>query len=484
MTSELQARMWLVAAVLAILAVLPSCKDGPAKYVVGVPAEADELVAPPIRVPVTAEPQYKALVKPDARLDSACEDLAYLVAQGGDPTTDIVTRLLQMHGIVEPPERVVSGSATEDLDSQLGDDRFKGNAVVARAVHGSTAVEMLVFIPSIRLGAVSRGAEEGANVTFELEVPLETPEVTVSDGKNASNITAVAVGHAFQAHVPCGSEPAEQYVSIEAVDPRNAIAPHLIFPLYCRLKSPSSLEVEPRGNLERLSERRIIAILNRERTSRNIPRLRHDARFSVAAAAYVKDRASGIKSEPSSILRRAGLLAPATAWTTVHVDSLASAIARILNSSDEMGKVVDRERTDVGAAMQKVDDGWWVSIVYVTMPKSIDTDHEAFLISNMISSVSKRSSRDSYADTVAQRYADGLAAGWSNDPLRLRALADLGTHIGGSPQVIVERRVEVDALDVPSLVSKYQFRYFGIGVAQSAHDGALTGTIWIVVMIY
>ena len=469
---------------LAMLLVLVGCADLPTPRPATPPAEADEPVAAPVRVPVHAEAQYQSLSKGDPRLDRTCDDLAYLVAHGGEATLDVVTPLLRMHGIVEPPQRVVAGTATDDLGAQLGEDRFHSNTVVGRGLYETTAVEILIFLPNIRIAALPRAASDGVDLAFELDEPLHSPQVIVADASSSEKLDPIATDHGFHVHVPCGPRAIERYVSIEASDPRTAVKPLMIFPLYCKLAAPSSLAAEPKSNLVGVTERRLVAILNRERTSKNLPALHHDARVSAAALAYVKDRSAGLDSDPATILKRANLLAPAAAWTTLRVDSLESAIDRIVNSPEEVAKLSDPDRTDIGAAMQRVSDGWWVSIIYITIPKAIDPDQSAFLIRNRIFAASKRSSRDPYADTVAQRYAESLAIGWSNDPLRTRALAELGIHNGGGAQVIVDRRVEVEALDVPALISKYEFKYFGVGVAQSARDGALTGTIWIVVMFY
>ena len=458
---------------LAALLVLVGCADVPTPRLAAPPVEVDEPVAAPVRIPVHAEAQYQSLSKGDPRLDRTCEDLAYLVAHGGEATLDIATHLLRMHGIVEPPQRVIAGKATDDFEAQLGEDRFHSNTVVGRGLYETTAVEILVFLPAIRLEPVPRASSDGVELAIELDEPLHSPQVTVADASSSEKLDPVTTDHGFHVHVPCGPQPIERYVSIEANDPRTAVKPLMIFPLYCKLSAPSSLEAEPESNIVGVTERRIVAILNRERTSRNLPALHHDARVSAAAQAYVNDRSAGLNSDPATILKRANLLAPATAWTTVHVDSIESAIDRIVNSPEEMAKLRDPDRTDIGAAIQRVGDGWWVSIIYITLPKAIDPDRSAFLIRNRIFAAAKRSSRDPYADTVAQRYADSLAIGWSNEPLRTRALADLGIHNGGgAAQVVVDRRVEVEALDVPALISKYQFKYFGVGVAQSARDAA------------
>ncbi|CAN5156620.1 hypothetical protein BH11MYX1_BH11MYX1_01850 [soil metagenome] len=51
----------------------------------------------------------------------------------------------------------------------------------------------------------------------------------------------------------------------------------------------------------------------------------------------------------------------------------------------------------------------------------------------------------------------------------------------GRAEVTVDRRVDL-VVAPRALVGRHRFKYFGVGVAQSARDGALLGTIWIVVL--
>lgn len=454
------------------------------------PPLPDEAVLPAVDISIHAEANYAALVTNDSRLDRAADDLAYLVAHGGDATTDVATAVLRMHGIVEPPQHVVSGVVGDDLDPRFGEELFHPNTSIGRGTFGQTTVAILVYRPNIQIATIPRAIDGSIEIAFTLDPALRDPRVTVADATQSSHpIVTTDEEHEVRVTVPC-DHATERYVTIEAVDPRTSIAPMVIFPLYCKLSAPGELHAEPAANLSGYEgkpaglERRLAAILNRERATVNLRPLHRDPRVEAAAAAYAHDRAQGRRTDPATLMHDAGLIAAATSWTTFHVDSLESAINRVVNSPDQLDKLRDRERTDIGVGAERVVDGWWISIVYITIPPPLATQRAATLITNAIYGTSEKLFVDPIAADMAQRYAESLAIGWSRDDLEGRVKAAMRIHNGAGAEVVVDKRTDFDKLDIRALINKHRFSTFGVGVAQSARNGPLVGTLWIVVLFY
>ncbi|CAN5156751.1 hypothetical protein BH11MYX1_BH11MYX1_01860 [soil metagenome] len=338
---------------LAVLALAAACSGPVYLPVPAQPPPPLDPIAPAIELPIHAEGMYGALFDHDPRLERVCEELAFLIDHGGAASIDLATAVLRMHGIVEPPQRVVSGKLDADLEPQFGADLDHSNTVVGRGMSATTAVGILIFRPNIEIAAFPRSITASAILHFTLDPALTKPIATVSD---ATASVRVPISDA-QVTVPC-DRAGERYVTIEATDPRHATTPMVIFPVYCKLAAPSHLEAEPLVNLDGIEPggvgRRLASILAHERGA---PSLNLDPRFEQAAEAYARDRSEGRETDRATLMREAGLLAPATSWTTFHVDSLASAINRVVSSPDQLRKLRDSERTAFGVGAVQVPDG-------------------------------------------------------------------------------------------------------------------------------
>jgi hypothetical protein len=361
--------------------------------------------------------------------------------------------------------------------------------VIGRGTYEQTSVAILIYTPNIKLTPIPRAIANSVEIAFTLDPALRDPRVTVADATESAHPgIAINDDHDVRVTIPC-DHATERYVTIEATDPRVSVTPMLIFPIYCKLPAPDHLHAEPAANLTGYDqpgglERRLAAVLDRERMTANLHALHRDARVEAAAAAYAHDRALDHHTDPAKLMHDAGLIAAATSWTTFHVDSIDSAINRVVNSPEELGKLRDPERTDIGVGAQRVADGWWISIVYITIPPQIVPQREATLIANGILGSNQRITIDPITTDFAQRYADALAQGWSRADLEPRIQAGVKIHNGVGCDVVVDKRVELDKLDVHALINKHEFHTFGVGVAQSARNGPLVGTIWIVVLFY
>jgi len=169
------------AAVLVLVAChTPFVVPAPTGTSLALPTE-NVALAPAIVAPVAVETEYLALDPHDVRLDAACGDLAYLVGHGGAATIDIATAVLRMHGIIDPPNKVLAGAVGEDLDAKLGQDALRPNAMIGKGSFEKTAVEILILQPKIRIGPVPRAVTTSVELSVVLDPALRDPHVTVAD---------------------------------------------------------------------------------------------------------------------------------------------------------------------------------------------------------------------------------------------------------------------------------------------------------------
>ena len=478
------------AAVLVLVAChTPFVVPAPTGTSLALPAE-NVALAPAIVVPVAAEMEYLALDPHDVRLDAACADLAFLVGRGGAATIDIATAVLRMHGIIDPPNKVLAGAVGEDLDAKLGQDALRPNAMIGKGSFEQTAVEILILQPKIRIGPVPRAVTTSVELSVVLDPALHDPHVTVADPYESFQPTVDVAEQVLHFTVPCGFRPSERFITIEATDPSHATQPLVIFPIYCKLTPPASLATEPLKNLVGYADLdgRLTSILNRERVLVGLKPLLRDARVEAAARNYARARIVNRAANGTTVMRDAGLISPAMSWSTFHADSLESAVDRVLNSADELSKLRNPERTDIGVGTVRDRDGWWISIVYVTIPPAIDTTAAATQIAHGIQRVQRSKSIqariDAYANEVATHYANALAFGWRPVDFEEEAAIETQMRLGMNCEYAIDSRVELANLDIDKLIGKHVFHTIGVGVSQSARNGALAGTIWIVVVFY
>jgi hypothetical protein len=385
---------------------------------------------------------------------------------------------------------VLAGKVGDPLDAKLGEDLYRPNAMLGKGSYEQTAVEILILLPRIRIGPVPRATTTSIELSVVLDSALHDPHVTIADAYTSSHPHVELAENILRFTVACGARASEQYVSIEASDPHLDVKPLVIFPIYCKLKPPATLAAEPAENLARYTDldARLTAILDRERMSAGLAPLLRDARVETAALAYSKSRAANRDTDRKTVMRDAGLMAPSMSWSTFHVDSLEGAIDRVLNSSDELTKLRNPERTDIGVGATRDADGWWITIVYVTIPPVVDTALEASRIAHAIQALghnrSVQTKIDPYASVVATHFANALAHGWGKENLEESATIEMQMAIGVDCEFASDSVVDLASVDIVKLLNKHVYDYIGVGVSQSARSGPLAGTIWIVVVFY
>ena len=510
----------------AVLA-LTACSSGP-RFVRGPEGEPQPIVeplAPPITFgPITqpaaafneeAEPgsanavlddvhaaiaelaHVRGIVRSDPRLDAVAAEVAESVRHGAPATDGLVDFALHEHGIVEAAglALVAHGTTAEaitaDLAAHLGNALFFGNVYLGIGGIEPT-VAVVTYGSAITITGAPRhlDADGSAELHIQLDLTFHGIHVTVhhEDGTISSLVTTVD-GVGYASHFECGAHEGPQWLQVEATADVHTTARTLV-PIYCATKPPATYATEPVANLPSTDpQRRLIALINRERAALGIPLLAIDPRASWAARDTAQRMASTSSIEhtlggttPETRLRHAGLLPPLALETTMHAESIAHAAELLLNVPKYRADVVDPRVTRIGLARISGDDarGFYMAIEYVRVVPPTDVAPIKTAIYNMLRQRSERVTETAALDAAAAWYAKHLAAGWSDKTLRdvfFRVFTLEGLHVKNIAAATFSTE---DPSWLHAIIATRLAPSVGIAVLQSARDGAFAGRVFIV----
>ncbi|HEY0250106.1 MAG TPA: CAP domain-containing protein, partial [Kofleriaceae bacterium] len=318
---------------------------------------------------------------------------------------------------------------------------------------------------------------------------VSSPRVTI-DGKD--KLPVALEDHAWKTELACPS-PGEHSVAVEVTDPKRDFMPLVIFPVYCG-DAPATIYGEPRTNLDvkpNAVAGRFVAILDRERAAAHLPALYWNSRLAVATATFVSDRSEHRNTAPQFHLRKAGIITPQTNLTVFHVDSLASAVSRILDDPDQRQKLLDPHFTDVAVSAKPDSDGYWMTVGYLAVAPVIDPIAVKAQLTQKILKLTEDhfkpgivsehgTTSNTNLSNTAGRMARDLAYGWRSETVSKELFLYPENQREGV-SISIDAAVDVNALDVSKTLAKHaDFLRFGVGVAQAGQDGPLAGMIYVV----
>lgn len=492
------------------------------------PAEPDtppvvEPLAPPITLtianPATAYdedlPSSNAATGPtpqhDPRLDAAAAELLAVVQQGAALSPQLVQFATHAHGVVEPPAFYLTQPPRDVLE--------RWNTRVGTA--GQLTV--VIHVGSVRFTALPRGFTGSYELHATLGPPYEDPRVTVtgSDGSVAHPSVTVD-GNAFRASIICSGT--TSLITVEA----DVGGPLAVVPVTCGTPA-NTMRVEPEHNLKTTDvERRLIALINRERIAAGLAPLRPDRRTARAAAgsarAMTDAEVTARDGEDTSARRvaEAGGRPRHMVEMTFRAADLAQASMRLLNDPIARAQILAKDVTHIGVAVATSTNGELaVAIDYIQVVPALDAAalearvvrqiidrHNTvrlkplFAIRTRIIRIQRRFSKDymsapPFVDEVLQErartYATMLAAGWRAASIdqRLSGTMPTQTAINQIDPHRRYRRVEKKIVEVTDPAHVDESNLFadgdiveaiGVGVAQSPPDSALAGRIFMVIL--
>ncbi len=437
----------------------------------------------------------------DHRLDAAAVELLAVVRQGGTLSPELVQFATHAHGIVEPPTFYLTEPPAEVLEPP--------NTRVGVA----GALTLVIHAGPVRFTALPRAASGTFELRATLAPPYAHPRVTVTgDDGSVAHPPVTVDGSAFRAQITCAGT--RSWITVDADEPR----PLAVVPVACGT-APAVFRIEPDSNLQTNDvERRLTALINRERIAAQLAPLRTDRRTTLAAAGYARvmmrasDVAHDLAGVPQTRIADVGRRPLLVEETTFRAADLAEASMVLLDDPAARTQVLSKSATHLGIGVARSASGeLFVAIDYIQiLPPTDCAALEARVVRQLVEQhhtrrllrPSMQSERtyvpgppivDDELTDRARGYARMAAVGWSAatiDSALKRALPTRTRLYEKDPRRRFWR-INKQVIEVTDPATVDESKLFsagaivdaiGVGVAQSAQDGWLSGRVYVVIL--
>ncbi len=337
----------------------------------------DELVA---RV---ARQQRRQAPRPDLRLDAAATDVVRAAGDGAAPPNELVQGALWVHGIVEPPPRLIlvgmdpGGEAellralAHDLPEVLADGRSARVGVGMQAAkNGDVHVLVALQESFVDLDPIARAQPLGGNVLVRgrLHDGFEHPEafVTSPDGTVQDRVLVGSDPVRFGGSFRCGPKKGRYQVEVTG-DDRFGATVVANFPVWCGVAAPTTAQAAaPAGagkdeayTTAPAAEQSIWKLLNADRAHAHLPPVAWDAQLARVARAHSADmQAHGFfghnsptTGAPADRAKKAGIDANFIAENVARAVTPGEAERGLMNSPGHRANILSREATHVGVGV-------------------------------------------------------------------------------------------------------------------------------------
>ena len=459
-----------------------------------------------------------ALPIADARLFRACAELAEVVPEEGNVLYSLVEFALQRNGIIEPSPHLLvvwSGSAPEEIVRELqkhipkmlaeGHTARLGIGSAKRKANGEHAIVFALQGSFLTTNPIPRSVAAGGGFTLDavVDARYKDPEVFVTRDNGTTERVEIDRGNSggFKARVACGTRKGRQQVEITASDTLGSTV-LANFPVWCATDPPSSLTVIPTSDDEHVSdpleaEKRLLAMLNRERAAANLASVAWDDRVAAVARAYsLEMRTTKVVAHISPTTGsaadrvRAGKIKTAVVLENVaRAYGIGEAHQGLMNSPGHRANILSHHATHVGIGIVYGDEvsgrrEIFITQVFTRVPPKVDNQKSAEEIRKKILAV-RQVNVNPKLTAIAQGMADQLAAGKTREqayPAVKRQVDALGNKYARVGSVVTAAS-ELDSIDGPAILGDAHPDDVGIGIAQGVHPEIGEGAIWIVVLL-
>ena len=462
------------------------------------------------RVPVPAA---------DARLFRACAELAEVVSEDGIIAYSVVEFALQRNGIIEPSPHllIVWGDAdspqlmVDQLRPRIADilgdaaETRVGVGAAKRTPDGLSAVVLALQSSGVTTAPIPRALPPGGS--FSLDGTIDTryrdPEVFVTHHDGAVERIDIGLGKAgrFTAKVPCGATIGKQQIEIAASDAQGSTV-LANFPVWCGAEPPATLTIEPSIDDApiadpREAERRVLALVNRDRESAGLPPLLWDERVAEVARSHSREmrrrkvvaHVSPITGSAADRVRVAKIKTAVVLENVARAYGIGEAHQGLMNSPGHRANIMSGLATHIGVGIVFGDEvsgrlEIFITQVFTRVPPRVDAQVVAELIRKRISAIRAVGSDPALtdiADDLAVRMARGQSRDQAYPPLRPRvdALASRYARVAS----VITTVADVEALDAASILAGATPDDIGVGVGQGHHAEIGDGAIFIVVLL-
>lgn len=455
----------------------------------------------------------------DARLFRACTELAEVVPEEGIISYGLVEFALQRNGIIEPsphllvvwgdvdtPELIVD-QLRPRLAEILADGATArvGIGAAKRLPDGTGAVVFALQGSGVATSPIPRAIAAGGSFTVDavVDARYKNPEVFVTRDSGQTERLELKLGHAgaFTTQVACGSRFGKQQVEITASDVQGSTV-LANFPVWCGTEPPLTITVEPSRDDEPVTdpleaEKRLLALVNRDRAAANLPGLFWDDRVANVSREHSKEmrktkvvaHISPNTGSAADRVRAAKIKTAVVLENVARAYGLGEAHLGLMNSPGHRANMLSATATHVGIGVVFGDEisgrrEIFITQVFTRVPPKIDPARAAEQIREKINSVRKVGVNIKLA-SIAQQLADELAAGKTREqayPAVKRQVDALGSayiRVGS----VITAAADLDAMDGPAILGDSKPDDIGVGIAQGPHPEIGEGAIWIVVLL-
>lgn len=444
----------------------------------------------------------------DGRLDQLCAELAPVIAHHITPSDALVERALHAHGVVESSGRILiarqdasQDRTVDELLVQVG-DHLRGRMRVGLATGDPDLVVAIVVPESGVVLDVPRAVPAQASFVIEgrLLPHLREPRVKIThdDGSTEARVAAPKPAGGFTSVFSCDAHLGRQWIEIAAAAYQGVISLAAV-PVECGAPAPSQFRAEPAANVEQLAtptdiERRLIALINRERLAERRSALRIDAVVAAQARAYAERLHAPMpdRRDARERLRAAGVEPPAIFEATLVVDQVSHAAEALINDPVYRTMLERSELTHagIGAAIGVTAGGssrLTITVTYVRYPPLIDPER---VRQRVIATLQQRAEfvTDPELARIAQRYARHLAAGLRRKDVWPEVKIDIDWHARELQRYVkvhdtVATIIDTDQIDGAALLHDRVGEAVGVGVAQASRYGSRCGVTWVVMLL-
>jgi uncharacterized protein YkwD len=455
----------------------------------------------------------------DARLFRACAELAQIVPEEGVISYSLVEFALQRHGIIEPSPHllVVWGDIdsprqiVEQLQPRLAE--ILGDGATARVGIGAAkrtpdGVGAVVFAlqgSGVKTQPIPRSLPAGGSFSLEASVDprYRDPEVYVTRHGGSVERIELRPGKSggLTAQVSCGAAVGKQQIEIAASDEQGSTV-LANFPVWCGAEPPTSLTVEPSLDdapvadpLE--AERRVLALVNRDRQAAGLPPFAWDERVADVARGHSQEmrktkivaHISPTTGSAADRVRVAKIKTAVVLENVARAYGLGEAHQGLMNSPGHRANLMSAAATHIGIGIVFGDEvsgrrEIFVTQVFTRVPPKVDLAAAAESIRKRIAAI-RPAGNDPVLAAIAQDLASGIARGQTRDqayaPLksRVEALARRYQRVGS----VVLTSADVEHVDAASLLGDAKPDEIGVGIGQGDHAEIGEGAIYIVVLL-
>nr|MBA2542848.1 CAP domain-containing protein [Deltaproteobacteria bacterium] len=448
-----------------------------------------------------------------------CAELAEIVPEEGIIAYSLVEFAMQRNGIIEPsphmllvwgdidsPQTIVE-QLTPRLAGFLADGATArlGIGAAQRLPDGTGVVVLALQGSGVATQPIPRSVKSGASFTVDavVDAKYKDPEVFVTRDTGVTERLDLKLGHAggFMTQVTCGSKPGKQQVEITASGAQGSTV-LANFPVWCGSDPPLSITVDPSQDDIPISdpveaEKRLLAMVNRDRQAFGLPALVWDARVADVSRKYSEEmrRTKVVAHVSPTSGSAADRVRAAKIKTAVVLENVARAYGineahlGLMNSPGHRANLMSGTATHIGIGVVYGDEvpgrhEIFITQVFTRVPPKIDPVRTAEQIRLKLVAV-KPMGVDVRLVAIAQQLADQLAQGKTREQAyptvrkQVDALGNVYAKVGS----VITAASEIDSLDGASILGDARPDDVGIAIAQGPHPEIGDKAIWIVVLL-